>query len=116
MRILRHTVARVIQESWQDDSVLHTLPTLSPQVMNLAEIDAWVDEEDDVSDTPTQFYITQGRSFTAKGVWRKKKMRADRAPMYVKPHDERHLWLSPGIKRPRRSRRPHVVSLADLKR
>jgi hypothetical protein len=62
--------------------------------MTLEEMQAWVDEDDEAeAERDVQFHIVQGAPFTAKGIWRKKRMRASRPPLYVKPHDERHLWL-----------------------
>jgi hypothetical protein len=94
------------------------------QVSSLRPMSEW-DERDpkflmgDVDDKAeaerdVEFYVTHENPGTVRGVWRNKKMRADRHPMYVKPHDERHLWLSPGIRRRRRSRSVEIQEIMEI--
>lgn len=52
-------------------------------------------EDDDPADQEVQFYVVRKPDRKAKGSARnfQKRLRAQRRPLYVKPHDERHLWL-----------------------
>jgi hypothetical protein len=62
--------------------------------MSIQDLDAWVDGEPE-QQSPT-FHVVHKPPRKLKGVWRDKKMRADRSPMYLTDYrNERHIWLSP---------------------
>jgi len=64
--------------------------------LNLAELDAWVEGEPE-QQSP-KWRVVHERPRKLKGVWRDKKMRADRSPAYVTNHrSEKHLWLRPRV-------------------
>ena len=64
--------------------------------MTLEELNSWVDEAPEQQGPTPTFHVVQKPPRKLKGVWRNKKMRAARSPMYVTdPRNERHIWLRP---------------------
>ena len=72
--------------------------------------------EDDEAERDVQFYVVQRNPGTVRGVWRDKKMRADRHPLYFNPHDERALWLSPGVRRRRRTKSQVIQEIMEIEK
>lgn len=61
----------------------------------MSDLDRWTYEEPN-EPGDVEFFVVQKPPRKLKGVWRDKKMRADRSPAYLTDHrNEKHVWLRP---------------------